>query len=183
MTRRYYLRATAIAASVFVLSFAAVALTDPLPRVIWNASASAPLGLYRIQPDRDPALGALVGQLRSGTGTGTPSISLDVDLPRAVGAEVAVTAYRTVGEALTNVLRHSRATSCAVDVRTVGEDRLEICVADDGVGLPSGPPSRLGVGLGSLRRRAEALGGSLEVGPRAGGGTLLVMGLPTQERP
>ena len=60
MTRRFYFRATAAAASVFVLSFAAVALTDPLPRIIWNASASAPLGLYRIRPDSDPPVGALI---------------------------------------------------------------------------------------------------------------------------
>ncbi|MBB6192352.1 conjugative transfer signal peptidase TraF [Sphingobium wenxiniae] len=60
MTHRLYLRATAFAASAFVLSFAAIALTDPLPRVIWNASASAPLGLYRIRPDSDPPVGALV---------------------------------------------------------------------------------------------------------------------------
>ena len=31
-----------------------------MPRVIWNASASAPLGLYRVEPERDPALGTLV---------------------------------------------------------------------------------------------------------------------------
>lgn len=60
MTRRFYIRATAIAASAFAIAFAAIAFTDPLPRVVWNASASAPLGLYRIQPDRDPPLGALV---------------------------------------------------------------------------------------------------------------------------
>ena len=60
MTRRFYLRATAAAASAFVLSFAAIAFTDPVPRVVWNASASAPLGLYRIVPDRDPPRGALV---------------------------------------------------------------------------------------------------------------------------
>lgn len=60
MTRRFYVRATAIAASLFAASFTAVAVLDPLPRVIWNASASAPLGLYRIEPVRDPPLGALV---------------------------------------------------------------------------------------------------------------------------
>src|SRR3546814_7320732 len=59
MTRRFYLRATTFAASAFAISFAAIALTDPLPRVIWNASSSAPLGLYRIRPDSDPPVGAL----------------------------------------------------------------------------------------------------------------------------
>lgn len=60
MTRRGWATATASAASLFAVSFTAVAVLDPLPRVIWNASASAPLGLYRIEPDRDPPVGALV---------------------------------------------------------------------------------------------------------------------------
>jgi conjugative transfer signal peptidase TraF len=60
MTRRFYVRATAVAAASFALSFAAIAVTDPLPRLVWNASASAPIGLYRIQPDADPPLGTLV---------------------------------------------------------------------------------------------------------------------------
>lgn len=60
MTRRRYLIATAIAASGFAVAFATVAVVDPLPRIIWNASASAPIGLYRIQPDHDPPTGALV---------------------------------------------------------------------------------------------------------------------------
>lgn len=60
MKRRFYARATAITASAFAISFAVIAITDPLPRVVWNASASAPIGLYRIEPQRDPPLGALV---------------------------------------------------------------------------------------------------------------------------
>ncbi len=60
MTRRRYAIATAVVASAFATSFVAVAVADPLPCVIWNASASAPIGLYRIHPDRDPAIGALV---------------------------------------------------------------------------------------------------------------------------
>ena len=60
MTRRFYARATAIAAASFALSLGVIAVTDPLPRVVWNASASAPIGLYQIQPDRDPPLGTLV---------------------------------------------------------------------------------------------------------------------------
>ncbi len=60
MRRRRYAIATIVAASMFAAAFVAVAITDPLPRFIWNASASAPIGLYRIHPDRDPAIGALV---------------------------------------------------------------------------------------------------------------------------
>lgn len=60
MTRRRYVMATAIVASAFAASFVAIAIADPSPRVIWNASASAPIGLYRIHPNSDPPSGALV---------------------------------------------------------------------------------------------------------------------------
>jgi conjugative transfer signal peptidase TraF len=60
MTRRFYVRATAIAASGFAVAFVAVAVLHPAPRILWNASASAPLGLYRIKPERNAPLGALV---------------------------------------------------------------------------------------------------------------------------
>ena len=60
MTRRFYIRATAIAASLFAAGYTAIAITDPLPRVLWNASASVPIGFYRITPDNDPPIGSLV---------------------------------------------------------------------------------------------------------------------------
>lgn len=60
MTRRFYIRATTIAASLFAAGYATVAIVDPLPRVIWNASASVPIGFYRLTPERDPSVGSLV---------------------------------------------------------------------------------------------------------------------------
>ena len=60
MTSRKWAIATVAAATLFGASFAAIAVLDPLPHVVWNASASAPIGLYRIEPLRDPPLGALV---------------------------------------------------------------------------------------------------------------------------
>lgn len=60
MTRRSYTRATVIAASLFVGGYAVVAIVDPLPRIIWNASASVPIGFYRLTPERDPPLASLV---------------------------------------------------------------------------------------------------------------------------
>ncbi|ARS26395.1 conjugal transfer protein [Sphingomonas sp. KC8] len=60
MRRHRYVMATTIAASAFAAAFVAIAVADPLPRVIWNASASAPIGLYRIRPESDPPTGALV---------------------------------------------------------------------------------------------------------------------------
>lgn len=60
MTRRGWAIATVSVASLFGASFAAVAVFDPLPRVVWNASASAPIGFYRIEPLPNPPHGALV---------------------------------------------------------------------------------------------------------------------------
>jgi two-component system NarL family sensor kinase len=108
-------------------------------------------------------------------GRGSVSSSLDgVVLPAAV--EVA--AYRIGAEALANVARHSDA--MRVDV-TLGVDpgcgSLLLEVVDDGVGVPP-EASRQGVGLGSMRERAEELGGRCEVSLGPGGGTRVQAELP-----
>lgn len=59
MNRRA-LRATAAAATIISTLFIAVAWLKPAPRYIWNASASAPTGLYRVDVGVPPRLGDLV---------------------------------------------------------------------------------------------------------------------------
>jgi signal transduction histidine kinase len=58
--------------------------------------------------------------------------------------------------------------------REGGDLRVE--VADTGSGLA--PERRAGVGLSSMRERAEELGGSFEASPRPGGGTVVRVRLP-----
>ncbi|WP_066283326.1 S26 family signal peptidase [Blastomonas sp. CCH1-A6] len=60
MRRQHYLMATVFAATTFAGLSAVVAVVAPPPLAVWNASASAPIGLYRIHSDRDPPTGALV---------------------------------------------------------------------------------------------------------------------------
>ncbi|WP_336966606.1 S26 family signal peptidase [Sphingobium aquiterrae] len=60
MTRFGYVLVTVLAAELFAGLFIAVAILDPLPRFIWNASASAPIGLYTLHRTDDPPIGALV---------------------------------------------------------------------------------------------------------------------------
>lgn len=85
-------------------------------------------------------------------------------------AAVEVAAYRIVAEALTNVVKHADARR--VDVRLAGgETALDVVVSDDGRGI--GPDVTAGVGLLSLRERAEELGGRCEVlCPETGGTTV-----------
>jgi signal transduction histidine kinase len=88
---------------------------------------------------------------------------LEVDLRSTeaqVPEEVGAVAYLVVQEALTNVLRHSAATSARVEVASE-TGSVVVSVTDDGQG---GEVSE-GLGLGSMRSRVERLGGSVEVGP------------------
>ncbi|WP_181448659.1 sensor histidine kinase [Nonomuraea aridisoli] len=93
-------------------------------------------------------------------------------------AAVEVAAYRIVTEAMTNVARHARAGSCTVTL-ALDAGRLRVEVADDGTGLAS--PHRDGVGLASMRERADELGGHVTVADLEGGGTRVVAVLPLPE--
>ena len=95
------------------------------------------------------------------------------DLPAAV--EVAC--YRIVTEALTNVTRHARATQCSIRIHL--DQDLDVEVSDDGVGLPDG--WRTGVGIASMRERVAELGGKLEIEPCLPHGTMITAHLPAQE--
>ena len=80
--------------------------------------------------------------------------------------------YRILQEALTNVLKHAGTASVVVTiVEHVGETTIE--VVDDGRGLAAparAPGSSPGHGLVGMRERVALFGGTLETGPRIGGG-------------
>jgi two-component system NarL family sensor kinase len=95
-------------------------------------------------------------------------------------AAVEVAAYRIVLEAVTNVQRHSGADRCVVRLARQDGD-LDIEVSDTGSGLAA--DRRPGVGLSSMRERAEELGGSFEAGDRPGGGTVVRVRLPLDQEP
>jgi signal transduction histidine kinase len=120
------------------------------------------------------ALAAHVGQLDR---TALPVVVVETvpDPLPGLPAAVEVAAYRITREAITNVVRHANATRCTTWLRINGST-LSIEVADDGVGLRAAP--RPGVGLASMRERAEELGGVFEVGPAHPAGTLVRATLP-----
>jgi signal transduction histidine kinase len=88
--------------------------------------------------------------------------------------EVTVAVYRCVAEGITNALRHGDPSTVSVDVRLGIAGRIEIDVCDDGTGGTVVP----GVGLTSLLRRAEQLGGHLRVEPAQPTGVRLHVELP-----
>jgi len=135
--------------------------------------------VYELRP---PALddlgltGALAQHAASCSTPGGLQVSIDTGpaLP-ALPAAVEVAAYRIATEAVTNVARHAGARTATVTL-TAAEGVLRVEVTDDGRGIS--PANRAGVGLTSMRERAEELGGTCALRPRPGGGSIVSAQLP-----
>ena len=117
------------------------------------------------------------------------------DLTRRYGVDVELTAdgdfdalperyrtcvYRAIQEALTNCIRHAEARSIKVTV-TGYDDRLDVSVTDDGIGLD---PARRhdGLGLRGIEERVKELHGTMAIDGAAGEGTTLMIRLPLPAR-
>jgi signal transduction histidine kinase len=140
-------------------------------------AADADNGALRPQPGLDQ-VPALIDRIRAAgleaglSVTGTPR-----DLPQ--GLDLA--GYRVVQEALTNVIKHAGQAPTAVRIEYRAHDLL-IDVANE---APASPGTGLGGGNGrgliGLRERAAIYGGSLDAGPRPGGGWRVRATIPLQE--
>jgi signal transduction histidine kinase len=160
------------------------AAADELAAELRGELRTAIADIRRLVHDlRPPALDelGLAGALqRLGERIGADGTALRVevratDLPR-LPAAVEVAAYRIVQEALTNVVRHAAARSCCVEVVADGPE-LTVTITDDGTGLRDDRVA--GVGLASMRERAEETGGSLAIGAGPDSGTRVAARLPT----
>lgn len=141
------------------------------------------LGLVAALRQRAARYGAGgVYETPAGERAGDPRLAVTVvaaNDPPGLPAAVEVAVYRIVDEALANVAKHAAARSCRVSLSVT--DRVQLTIEDDGVGL--GPERGVGVGLRSMRERAEELGGTFAIEGRADGpGTRLVVRLPLPAR-
>ncbi len=127
----------------------------------------------------EPALRLLVDEFRERSG-----IAVEAELSLAEGAvpvEAALSAYRIVQEALTNVARHAAAKNVRVEARLDhGELRAEI--ADDGRGFVVSKVDGAGVGLAGMRERASLAGGLMTIDAQPGGGTRVRFRIPVPEQ-
>jgi signal transduction histidine kinase len=135
--------------------------------------------VYALRPPALDELG-LVTALRELTLQSGDQVPVHLDAPDylpELPAAVEVGVYRIAQEALTNVVRHSNACHC--DLRLTLDETagwLSLSIQDDGCGLPSS--RRVGVGLVSMRERAEELGGTWTIEPVESGGTRVLARLP-----
>jgi signal transduction histidine kinase len=118
-----------------------------------------------------PALRALARQ-------STVPVRLGIEVDERFAEAVELAAYHVVAEGLANAAEHAGATTVTIRAERSG-DRLGFTVADNGRG--GADPSR-GCGLVSLSDRVDALGGTLAIVSRAGGGTTLSAELPAHPR-
>lgn len=101
-------------------------------------------------------------------------VEVTVDLPSRPAPDIESAAYYFCAEAVTNAIKHSRATYVAIDVHA-GDAGLRISVHDDGIGGATGDG---GTGLVGLRDRVEAAGGQMTIDSEPGHGTDLTALLP-----
>jgi signal transduction histidine kinase len=137
---------------------------------------------------RAPAPGlARLGDLADTAAAAGLAVQVEEGGQRApLPADVDLAAYRIVQEALTNSARHSGGTNATVRI-VYGEDTLVLEVDDDGAWRPPGrsPVQAHGTGSGiaGMTERAAALGGTLQAGPRPGGGFAVRARLPLHGLP
>ena len=115
----------------------------------------------------------LVAEYRS---AGLPVMLERIGDQRPLPGGVELSVYRIVQEALTNVLKHARASSVVVTL-AFRDSGLELEVVDDGAPLRRNGDVP-GHGLVGMRERVALLGGELETGRRASGGFRVAARLP-----
>jgi len=100
-------------------------------------------------------------------------VTFHMEVPDPLPPTIEATAYFVVAEALTNTAKHAEATAATVDAE-LRDDRLVVRIRDDGLGGADAS----GAGLRGLGDRVAAVGGSLSIDSRPGGGTTLSVELP-----
>jgi signal transduction histidine kinase len=110
------------------------------------------------------------------------SVELHSRLQRRPAPEMELHLFRAAQEALTNVVRHARATRAAIRLQET-RGRIVLEVEDDGVGLEAAgrTPAGAGLGLLTMTERAELLGGRVCFGTGAAGGTLVQLDVPAAQ--
>jgi signal transduction histidine kinase len=126
----------------------------------------------------------LVPALERLSETFTEQTTIPVEIETVIGEDrlppaVETALYRIVQEALTNVIKHSRASRVSVLV-TRKPDTVAAVIEDDGIGFEPGESRDGGLGLIGMRERIALLDGRLEIESSAEGGTSIVAEVPVR---
>lgn len=105
-------------------------------------------------------------------------VKLDVSGQRRLPLQIEQAVYRIIQEALANVARHSHATQVAINLAYL-DSQLQVSVVDNGCGFDIHQKPN-GVGLRSIRERAESVGGTLQIDTAPGQGTRISVQISVQ---
>ncbi|MBS1582607.1 MAG: tetratricopeptide repeat protein [Bacteroidetes bacterium] len=97
-------------------------------------------------------------------------------LDERLDQRVEIATYRMVQECVANALKHAKAGQISIQA-TRSAGTLNVIVEDDGVGFDTKDVSE-GMGMGNLRQRAAAIGGTVQVDARPGRGTSVTIDIP-----
>jgi signal transduction histidine kinase len=140
-------------------------------------------GLRPADLERDGLVATVRSQLAvAGRAHGVAvDMAADGGAGEGLGPEAEHQVLRVVQEAVTNALRHARASRVAVSLTGGGASGLVVRVTDDGTGFDPDAPVHRGrrLGLTSMHERADALGGALTIDSTPGAGTTVELRVPS----
>ena len=146
-------------------------LLQELKRQVKGTVAEIRQLVYALRPpvlDEFGLVSAIREHVAPYTGPNGIQVTFDVTEPMPpLPAAVEVAAYRIALEAFTNIVKHAQASACYIKIKTE-DNTLQLEVSDNGKGLPLN--NHAGVGLTSMRERANELGGEclIEINPSGG---------------
>ena len=91
--------------------------------------------------------------------------------------EASIAIFRVIQEALANIVKHAKATEVEL-IMMIADERLKICIRDNGVGYRSKRATRTGQGLVGMQHRIVSFGGEWQMETPAEGGTSIDISLP-----
>ena len=179
---------TAATMGLIMLDTESAGLEEELQRAV-DAVRRAAQGLrdavndLRLEEERDRPFPRLVESLvqrnRARAQGYEISLELGEGFPSAPLGHIGTDLLRIIQEALTNARRHSGAKRVTVSLKVEGSD-LVAEVSDDGQGF--GPENSPGVGFSSMRERAAAVGGTVEIESEVGRGTKVHIRIPVPQK-
>lgn len=136
---------------------------------------------HRLHPGRLQLVGLVAGLESLCHDLAPPNLSIAFshrDVPAVIDPSVALCLFRVAQEALGNAVKHSEAGHVWVDLAGT-ESTVVLTIADDGMGFDIDGVLHDGLGLISMRERAESVGGALEIHATPAAGTRLTVTVPT----
>jgi signal transduction histidine kinase len=106
----------------------------------------------------------------------TTQVKVDPNLPNITDS-IAVTIYRILQEALTNISKHAKASQVWVDLDQDG-DTLQLTIQDNGQGFSESNREEKGIGLIGIQERLIMVGGAFNMHSNVGQGTILTVSIP-----